>query len=80
MWTLIITILFYGDPVVGKFSPALSTAQFKSKNKCEAARTAYLSEVKPTVDQLNTAISDEKKVGQIKGPNGVLLSAICVSS
>lgn len=79
MWVLILTLLFYSDPAEGKFSPSISSVVFKSKGSCEAAKSADLSEFKPIADRLNKIASDEAKVGQIKGPAQVVVSAICVA-
>jgi hypothetical protein len=79
MWIMIITFLFYGNPPTGHFSPAISNMEFSSKTSCEAARTAYLSGFNDIAIELNNAIRDEKSIGQLKGPNGVVVSALCTA-
>jgi len=79
MWVMMITFLSYSDPTLGRFSPAVNSVQFKDKASCEAARIAYLAELKPIADRLNAAIKDEADMGNIKGPHGVVISAICVA-
>jgi hypothetical protein len=79
MWIMVITFLFYGNPVTGHFSPALSSIEFSSKATCEAARTTYLSGFNDITAELNKAIMDEINMGQLKGPNGVVVSALCTA-
>jgi hypothetical protein len=79
MWTMIITFLLYGDPSIGHFSPAVNSVEFKSKASCEAARTAYLAELKPIADALNASLKDQEAGGSLKPPNGVVISALCVA-
>ena len=79
MWILILSMLYYGDPASGRFSPAIAVMQFKNKSNCEAAKAAYLAEMRPVFDTLNSVMKDEKNVGEIKGPNGAILSVICVA-
>ena len=77
MWMLIITLLHYGHPAVGKFAPAVTSVEFSSKDACENARVGYESAFKKVSDELNKAIADELAVGQLRGPNGVIISALC---
>lgn len=77
MWIMVITFLFYGDPVTGNFVPEIGSVEFRTKKSCEAAKTAYLSSLQNVTDQINRAIEDELKVGELKGPNGLILSAVC---
>ena len=79
MYVMIITFLFYSDPTVGHFSPAVESVQFSSSTSCEAARSAYLTDLKPIADELAASIDTQKSVGDIKGPTGVIISAICVA-
>jgi len=79
MWTLILTMLFYSDPAVGKFSPVISSISFKSEKACEVAKGKYLAEFKPIADHLNEVAKDEIAVGQMKGPTQVVVSGICVA-
>ena len=71
MYVMIITFLFYSDPTVGHFSPAVESVQFSSKTSCEAARSTYLSDLKPIADELTASIDTQKSIGDIKGPTGV---------
>jgi len=80
MYVMIITFLFYNDPVaLGHFSPAVESVLFKSQASCEAARSAYLANLSPIADELAVAIGNEKSVGNLRGPAGVVISAICVA-
>ena len=79
MYVMIITFLFYSDPTVGHFSSTVESVLFSSKTSCEAARSAYLSDLKPIADELAASIDSEKSVGGIRGPTGVVISAICVA-
>jgi hypothetical protein len=80
MYVMIITFLFYSDPAGrGQFSPAVESVLFKSKESCETARSTYLSSVSPIADELAAAINNEKSVGDLRGPAGVVISAICVA-
>ena len=79
MYVMIITFFFYSDPTVGHFSPAVESVQFSSKTSCEAARSTYLSDLKPISDELIASIDSQKSIGEIKGPTGVMISAICVA-
>ena len=49
MWIMLVTFLHYA--VVGHFSPALESVEFTSKENCEHARTAYLTELAPLAAQ-----------------------------
>ena len=79
MWVMIITFLFYSDVERGNFSPAIESVEFSSKANCEAARTAYLTDLKPIADELNAAITSQREVGDWRGPGGVVISAVCVA-
>ena len=79
MYVMIITFFFYSDPTVGHFSPTVESVQFSSKTSCETARSTYLSDLKPIADELTASIDTQKSVGDIKGPTGVMISAICVA-
>ena len=80
MWLLIITFLSYRDPTaVGSFSVDIESVAFSSKASCEAAKASYLAEMKPTLDLLNSAIAAEKEMGNLRGPNAVNVSIICVA-
>jgi hypothetical protein len=80
MYVMIITFLFYNDPVaLGHFSPAVESVLFKSQASCEAARSIYLEKLNPIADELASAIDNEKSVGNLRGPAGVVISAICVA-
>jgi hypothetical protein len=77
MWVMLITFISYGGTAVW-LSVSLSTAEFSSKATCEAAKTAYLAQFKTTTDDLTKYIQDQRDVGQLRGPNGVLATAVCV--
>ena len=79
MWVMIITFLFYSDVDRGYFSPAIESVEFSSKATCEAARTAYLGDLKPIADELNASIEGLRGVGDWKGPGGVVIAAVCVA-
>ena len=80
MWLMIITFLSYRDPTaIGNFSVDVESIAFSSKTSCEAAKASYLAEMKPTTDLINAAIEAEKEMGNLRGPNAVTLSIICVA-
>ena len=78
MWLLIITLLFYGDPSTGNFNSTVASIDFTSQQRCEAGREAFLSELTPIRDKLNQAIADGLEVGQLRGSNGIVISAVCL--
>ena len=80
MWILIITFFFYGDPVSRAFSSSISSIQFSTEKSCNDARGAYIKEFESISDRLNKAISEEERVGELKGPNGVVISGLCVQA
>ena len=77
MWILIITLLHYSHPAIGKFSPVVTSVEFSSKDTCENARVGYESAFKKVSDELNKAIADELAVGQLRGPHAVIITALC---
>ena len=79
MWIMIITFLFYSDIERGHFSPALESMEFESKETCEAARTAYLADLKPIADELNEVIASKREIGDWRGPGAVVIAAVCVA-
>jgi len=79
MWIMIITFLLYSDPTQGRFSPAVNSIAFSSKNTCEAARDVYLAELKPISEQINKSANENIQLGVVRAPNGVIISAICVA-
>ena len=78
MWIMVITMLYYGDPIQGHFSPAITSMEFKSKSSCEAGKKSYLDTMAPIAQSINRAIEDKRKVGEIRDPTGVVISAMCV--
>jgi hypothetical protein len=80
MWLMLLTFISYRDPTaLGSFSVEVESVAFSSQSACEAARSRYLAEIKPTVDLINAAIDEERQVGNLKGPNAVAVSIICVA-
>ena len=79
MWVMIITFLFYSDVDRGHFSPAIESVEFSSEATCEAAKSAYLGDLKPIADELNAAIVSQRDVGDWRGPGGVVIAAVCVA-
>ena len=79
MWVMIVTFLFYGGVDRGGFLPAIESIEFSSKPACEAARAAYLADLKPIADELNADTVSKREVGDWRGPGGVVISAICVA-
>jgi hypothetical protein len=80
MWIMIITFLAYGDPAIGAvFAPAVTSVQFSSKETCEAAREQYLKDFKPIQEQMAKSIEGKMEAGQLNGPNGAIITAICVA-
>jgi hypothetical protein len=78
MWILLVTILFYGQPGSGHSNAQFGSVDFQSEATCNAGRQAYLAEVKPIADRMNNYIADETQVGNVRGPTGVFVSAVCV--
>jgi len=78
MWLLVITFLFYGDPSTGHFNSTVTSIDFTSQQRCDDGRKAFLTELIPIRDKLNQAITDGLEVGQLKGSNGIVISALCV--
>ena len=76
MWIMIVTFLFYSDLERGA---AIESVEFSSKSTCEAASAAYLADLKPVADTLNADIISKREVGELRGPAGVVISAICVA-
>ena len=72
MWVMIVTFLFYGGVDRSGFSPAIESIEFSSKPACEAARAAYLADLKPIADELNADIISKRKLATGEGPEGLL--------
>lgn len=80
MWILIITFISYGDP--GSLRDAsfhVESIEFTTGEKCESAKAAYLTAYLPVTANVNKAIEEERSAGQLRGPNGFDIQAICVS-
>ena len=60
MWILIITLLTYSDPTVGRFSPTVHSLSFKSKNAYESDLAKYKAEIDPIAERLNKLAQDER--------------------
>ena len=69
---------FYGDPSTGHFNSTVTSIEFTSQQRCDDGRKAFLTELTPIRDKLNQAITDGLEVGQLKGSNGIVISALCV--
>jgi hypothetical protein len=78
MWILMVTFLAYGDPALGRFLPTVNSVEFSSKATCEAAARQYSALMTPTIEQFNASIAHELNAGELRGPNGVILSTLCV--
>ena len=78
MWVLIVTFLAMGDPPSLHFASQVTMHDFNSEQSCKEARDAYMAGLEKTIENLNAALADEIKVGELKGPNEVLLKSICV--
>lgn len=79
MWILIITFLSYGDP--GSLRDAsfhVESIEFTTNESCESARTAYLETYRPVTEKMTRAIEEERSAGQLRGPTGFDVQAICV--
>ena len=80
MWLMLLTFMSYRDPTaIGSFSVEVESVTFSSQSACEAARLSYLAEMKPTLELINSAIDEEREVGNLRGPNAVVISIMCVA-
>jgi hypothetical protein len=79
MWIMMITFLLYADPEIGAmFSPTVTSVQFSSEERCKAAREEYLKDLNPVREAIERTLGEKEKAGELNGPNGVIISALCV--
>ncbi|MGA7323922.1 MAG: hypothetical protein WBX25_05450 [Rhodomicrobium sp.] len=78
MWIMLVTFLFYANPQDRLSNAALATAEFSGKERCEAARTAYLGQFTAISDELNTIARNRIVQGTIPHQNGISVTALCV--
>jgi len=57
----------------------VESIEFTSTDNCETARTAYLEMYRPVAEKITLAIEDERAAGQLRGPTGFDVQAICVN-
>jgi hypothetical protein len=78
MWIMLATFFFYANPQDRLSNASLATAEFSSKERCEAARTAYLGQFSAISDELNAIARNRITQGTIPHPNGMSVTALCV--
>jgi hypothetical protein len=77
MWIMIITFIVWSELQESGSTATIATAEFSSKASCEAARTAYLGQVKQITDPFNDLANNRWKQGSA-GRHAIECTALCV--
>jgi hypothetical protein len=78
MWIMLVTFFFYAAPHEHISNAALTSAEFTSKESCEAARKVYLDQFAAITSEINHLTRQGVQGGTFARPAGISVTALCI--
>jgi hypothetical protein len=78
MWILLLLSIAIADPPHSRYSPAIHSAEFSTRESCENAKTVLDNSFGANISKLNEVIESQAGVGQARPYERLLFQSLCV--